>query len=143
MSEQKVWTFFYGLYINFSALREVDLVLGEWETARLMGYELRIAPRANLVPADGKCVFGIVGTAAHEELDRLYRHAKEILGETYLPMPVLVETLAGGWRPALCYVAPAMKGGPADPYYVGLIAKPARAYGFPEWYVAHIESFRV
>jgi hypothetical protein len=141
MAEPRVWVFFYGSYINFDVLREVDLVPERWEVARLDGFDIRIQPRANLVPSDQHCVYGIVTTATHAELARLYDHARDVLGEVYLPEAVLVRTLAGLWRPALCYFCPEMVARPADNAYVERIAGPARAFGFPEWYVARLESF--
>jgi hypothetical protein len=146
MSEPKVWTFFYGSYINFDVLREVELAPRQWEVARLGGFDIVIRPRANLVRSESRCVYGIVATATHRELARLYAHARDVLGETYLPEAVLVETGAdrgwGTWRPALCYICPDMSPRPADPAYVDRIAAPARKYGFPDWYVARIESFK-
>jgi Gamma-glutamyl cyclotransferase, AIG2-like len=142
MTEPEVWTFFYGSYINFDVLKEVGLVPTQWEVARLSGYDIRIEPRANLIRADQHCVYGLVAAATHAELDRLYAHAKDILGETYLPEAVLVETMDGRWRPALCYLAPAMAPRPAANDYTDRIAGPARKYGFPDWYVRRIESFR-
>jgi hypothetical protein len=142
MGEPKVWTFFYGSYINFRVLKEVDIVPDRWEVARLGGFDIRIQPRANLVRSDQHCVYGIVATATHQELGRLYAHAKNVLGETYLPEAVLVETLDGRWRPALCYLAPAMEPRPAANDYIDRIAGPAREFGFPEWYIGRIESFR-
>jgi hypothetical protein len=142
MTSPQVWTFFYGSYINLDVLKEVGLVPGQWEMARLSGYDIRIEPRANLIRADQHCVYGIVATATHAELDRLYAHAKDVLGETYLPQAVLVETMDGKWRPAFCYLAPAMKPRPAANDYIDRIAGPARQYGFPDWYVRRIESFR-
>jgi hypothetical protein len=146
MSESMIWTFFYGSYINFDVLREVELVPRQWEIARLSGFDIVIRPRANLVRNEGSCVYGIVATATHRELIRLYAHAKDVLGETYLPDAVLVETGVdrgwGTWRPALCYICPDMSPRPADPPYVDRIAGPARRYGFPDWYVARIERFR-
>ncbi len=114
MKVPKVWTFFYGSYINFEVLKEVDLVPENWEVARLGGFDIRIEPRANLVLSDTDVVYGIAATATHEELTRLYAHAKDVLGELYLPGPVLIETLDGKWRAALCYVCPHMEPGPAD-----------------------------
>src|SRR5262249_61539211 len=108
MAEPKVWVFFYGSYINFAVLREVGLVAEQWEVARLDGFDVRIRPRANLVRSDQHCVYGIVATASHPELARLYAHAQDVLGEVYLPEAVLVRTLAGLWRPALCYLCPAI-----------------------------------
>ena len=100
MAEPKVWAFFYGSYINFAVLREVDLVPERWEVARLDGFDIRIQPRANLVRSDQHCVYGISATATHAELARLYAHARDVLGKVYLPEAVLVQTLAGLWRPA-------------------------------------------
>jgi hypothetical protein len=142
MGERKVWVFFYGSYINFGALREVDLVPEQWEAARLDGFDIRIQPRANLVPSDQHCVYGIVVTATHAELARLYAHARDVLGETYLPEAVLVQTCAGLWRPALCYICPDMAPRQADNAYVERIIAPAREFGFPKWYIARLESFR-
>ena len=142
MVEPKIWTFFYGSYMNRSVLREVDLEPERFETARLSGFDIRIAPRANLFPSNQGLVYGVLAQATHAELARLYAHAKDVLGETYLPHPVVVETLDGAWRPALCYIAPTMEPGKADAAYVDRIVAPARELGFPEWYVARLESFK-
>jgi hypothetical protein len=142
MTEPKVWVFFYGSYINLDVLREVQLVPEQWEVARLHGFDIRIQPRANLVPSQEHSAYGIVATATHTELSRLYAHAKEVLGEVYLPQAVLVQNLAGLWRPALCYLCPEMVPRSADNAYIERITGPARRLGFPEWYIARLESFR-
>ena len=142
MEDQRVWVFFYGSYMNFEVLKEVDLVPGEWEVARLSGFDLRIEPRANLIRSDRDLVYGIAATVTHMELERLYAHALEVLGELYQPEPVIVETLGGTWRPALCYLCPAMHPRPADPGYVDRIAGPAREFKLPHWYIERIEQFR-
>jgi hypothetical protein len=142
MAEPKVWVFFYGSYINPAVLREVGLVPERWEVARLDGFDIRIQPRANLVRSDQHRVYGVVATATHAELARLYAHARDVLGEVYLPEAVLVQTPAGLWRPALCYICPGMAPRPADSAYVERIIDPARDLGFPEWYVARLESWR-
>ncbi len=54
MSEPAVWTFFYGSYMNFDVLREVNLVPQQHEVAQLDGFDIRIAPRANLVRSDAR-----------------------------------------------------------------------------------------
>ena len=129
--------------MNPAVLEEVELFPEAFEVARLDGYDIRIAPRANLVRSSEHCVYGVLVEATHGELARLYAHAKDVLGETYLPHPVLVQTTPNGaWTPALCYIAPAMVGRPADPAYVDRILEPARAFGFPEWYIARIEATR-
>ena len=61
---------------------------------------------------------------------------------TYLPEPVLVQTQDGKWLPALCYIAPSREDWPAVPDYIDRIVVPARQHGFPDWYVARLESFR-
>jgi hypothetical protein len=75
-------------------------------------------------------------------LARLYAHARDVLGEVYLPEAVLVQTRIGLWRPALCYLCPEMTPRAADNAYVERIVEPARAFGFPKWYIARLESFR-
>jgi hypothetical protein len=120
----------------------VNYVPERWEVARLGGFDILIRPRANLLRSPEHCVYGILATASHAELDRLYAHAKGILGETYLPEAVLAETMEGTWRPALCYLASAMEPRPAANDYIDRIAGPAGDYGFPEWYVRRLESFR-
>ena len=74
--------------------------------ATVSGFDIRIWPRANLVRSDKDRVYGMVATAKHRELDRLYAHAREVLGETYLPEAVVAKTLTGEDVPALCYIAP-------------------------------------
>lgn len=140
MSEPRVRVFFYGSYMNPAVLREVDLVPEAFEVARLDGYDIRIAPRANLVPSAQHCVYGVLAQATHAELARLYTHAKDVLGETYLPYPVLVQDCRGAWVPALCYIAPSMVFRQPDPAYVDRIVQPARAFGFPAWYIRRLES---
>jgi cation transport regulator ChaC len=142
MNEPKVWTFFYGSYMNFDVLKEAHLIPELWEVARLHGFDILIQPRANLVRSEGNCVFGIIAAATHQELDRLYAHAKEVLGETYLPEAVLVETLDGKWKSALCYICPAMVPRLAANDYIDRIVKPAKEFGFPDWYIKRLESFR-
>jgi hypothetical protein len=139
MTEPKVRVFFYGSYMNRAVLREVDLVPERFEVARLDGYDIRIAPRANLVASTETCVYGVLAEATHAQLARLYAHAKDVLGETYLPHPVLVQTLAGAWLPAFCYIAPSMVPQPPDPAYVDRIVQPARELGFPDWYVSRLQ----
>ncbi|HEX8174660.1 MAG TPA: gamma-glutamylcyclotransferase family protein [Pyrinomonadaceae bacterium] len=142
MTESRVWVFFYGSYMNFDVLKDVNLVPEQWEAARVNGYDIVIQPRANLVRSDRQCVYGILVTATHVELSRLYAHAQDVLGETYLPEPLLAETLSGTWRPALCYIAPSMEAKPAANDYVGRIVKAAREFNFPEWYIERLESFQ-
>jgi hypothetical protein len=138
----EVAVFFYGSYMNREVLGEVDLAPRVWEVASLAGFDIDIRPRANLVPAPGIAVWGILASATHAELDRLYTHARDVLGEVYLPRPVLVELAAGSYLPALCYICPRMEMRPAAPDYIERILAPARAHGFPASYLERIERFR-
>jgi cation transport regulator ChaC len=142
MSEVEVFVFFYGSYMNRAVLAEVDLAPATWEVASLQGFDIRISPRANLVRADGQMVFGVLATATHAELERLYAHARQVLGEVYLPEAVLVRAAGGRWQPTLCYIAPRMDERPAEAAYVDRILQPARELGFPAWYLTRLESFR-
>ncbi|MEM7412612.1 MAG: gamma-glutamylcyclotransferase family protein [Myxococcota bacterium] len=137
-----VAVFFYGSYLNRDVLADVELRPERWEPTRLAGYRLEIRPLANLVLDPTALAYGILAEADHAQLERLYTHAREVLGGVYWPHPVLVESLERpGFEPALCYIADALAPGPADPAYVERILGPARSYGFPEPYLAHIASF--
>ena len=142
MPAPKVWVFFYGSYMNPDVLRGLDLDPAKLEPARLSGFDIVIAPRANLVRSDRHAVYGICAQATHEDLDRLYAHARNVLGEVYLPEAVLVELLDGTLRPALCYLCPEMATRPGESDYVDRILGPAEKFGFPLWYVERIRSFK-
>src|SRR5215471_5799298 len=139
MTEPTVWTFFYGSFMNLDVLKQGAFVPERYEVARLNGFDIRIQPLATLVRSDQHCVYGIVASATHEQLHRLY--SQDWVG-TYLPEPVLVETLDGKWRSALCYIAPEREARPATNDYIDRIVGPARHFGFPAWYVARLETFR-
>jgi len=142
MKQPTVWTFFYGSYMNLTVLKEVDLIPEHYEVAKLHGFDIQIQSLANLVRSEPHCVYGIIATATHEELRRLYAHAEQVLGGLYLPEAVLVERRDGSWRPALCYIAPSLPSQPAARDYVDRIVGPAKEYGFPPWYIERLESFR-
>lgn len=140
--EPKIWVFFFGAYINFSVLREVDLIPEEFRVATLSGYRLNIQPSATLSREPGSTVWGIIATATHEELRRLYvDHAKIFLGGDYFPRAVNVTDLNDNIIPALCYTCDELKQKPADPNYIEQIARPAEEYGFPKEYVEMIRNF--
>lgn len=142
MGDHKVWVFFYGSYINLRVLSEVDLIPEKIEVARLSGYDLEVAPRANLIQSDEKSVYGILTQATHRELDRLYsEHARGVLGELYLPEAVLVETLDGRFQPAMTYVCWTMTPRAPENEYVQRILTAARDLKFPSWYLDRITGF--
>src|SRR5262245_58793112 len=139
MAEATVWTFFYGSFMNLDVLKQSGFVPERYEVAKLNGFDVRIQPLATLVHSDQHCVYGIVASGTHEQLRRLY--SQDWVG-SYLPEPVLVETLDGKWRAALCYIAPAGGPQPATNGYIDRIVGPAKQYSFPDWYIARLESFR-
>src|SRR5262245_23460135 len=128
MAEPTVWTFFYGSFINLDVLKQAGYVPERFEVARLSGFDIRIRPLANLVRSDQHCVFGIVAAATHEELRRLY--SQDWVG-VYLPEPVLVETLDGKWRAALCYLAPSPEDRSAADDYIDPIVPSGPHAGVP------------
>lgn len=142
MKADQVWTFFYGSYMNLDVLAEVDLFPEHREIARLSGYEISIHPLANLTRSEQGLVYGLLATATHDELERLYAHARDVLGGEYRPEAVLTQTGQGSWRPALCYIAPRIPPAPATDAYIDRILGSAQAYGFPSWYLERLESFR-
>ncbi len=143
MSKRTVWTFYYGSNINLEILKRVGYVPERVEVARLHGFDIAISPLANLVPSEEHMVYGILATGTHDDLDRLYgRYVQDELGATYLPEAVLCETLDGRWVPALCYIAAPLADAPATDDYLDRIIKPAREFGFPDWYIERLERFR-
>lgn len=140
--EPKIWVFFFGAYINFSVLREVDLIPEEYRVATLNGFELKIAPTATLIRKPGSVVWGIIATATHEELRRLYvDHAKIFLGGDYFPRAVTVTDSNDNIIPALCYICDDMQPKTAEADYIEKIVRPAEEYGFPKDYVNMIRGF--
>ena len=143
MTQWTVWTFFYGSNINLEVLKKVDYRPREVKVAKLHGFDIEIRPLANLVRSERHCVYGILASGTHEELERLYgRYVHDELGAIYLPEAVLCEKLDGALVPALCYIAPASESAPATDAYLDRIIDPARAFGFPAWYLDRLESFR-
>lgn len=134
-----VSAFFYGSFMNPEVMAAGGHRLDRWQIACAIGFEFRIAPHATLARAPGRAAFGIVTPMTHSQLDAVY--ATQSRGTLYLPEPILVDDQQGGYRPAICYIAPRQDPGAIDPDYVRSITGPARQYGFPDWYVAHIESF--
>ena len=68
--EPKVWVYFYGSYMNFDVLREVDLVVPGPEAALVAGI-------ADACAQAGIACFGPSAAAAHLEASKSY--AKEVM----------------------------------------------------------------
>ena len=136
--ERRVRVFYYGSFINLDVLKKSDVTPERVDTARLFGWEIRIAPLATIIPAPDAIVYGIVADCSHAELDRLY--SQDWVGG-YLPEAVSIETLDGARFPALTYIKWGSEQKPASRDYIERIAAPAERLGFPEWYLKHIRSF--
>lgn len=132
-----VWTFFYGSFMDLDVLKQAGVVPQRFEVARLGGFDIQIRPLANLVRSDRHVVYGIVAATSHQELGRLY--SQEWVS-SYLPVAVLVETLDGEWRAALCYISSSLEAEPAVEGYAERIVEAARKHEFPDWYVDYLES---
>lgn len=136
---RRVWTFFYGSFMNADVLAQAGVYPSDRQAAQLDGWELKIAPRATLIPAPRSRVYGVLGQMTHEDLDRVY--AKDWFGfGAYLPEAVIV-TAAARQAPALCYIAWKTEGGKPTRQYIQKMVAVAREHCFPEEYVRHIESF--
>jgi hypothetical protein len=137
---RKVWTFFYGSFMNPDVLGKANVHPTARQMARLDGWELNIAPRATLVPAQGRRVYGVLAQLTHADIDKLY--TKDWFGfGTYLPEAVLVTNSVGRHVPAMCYIAWSPEGGRPTQEYVDKMVSVAREFAFPEDYILHIQSF--
>ena len=137
---RKVWTFFYGSFMNPEVLAKADVWPDEAQMARLDGWDLKIAPRATLIPAAGRSVFGVLAQLTHPDIEKLYTRDWFGFG-TYLPEAVLVADSAGRSLPALSYIAWETEGGTPGAEYLEKMVTIARHHGFPDWYINHIASF--
>lgn len=140
--ENRVWVYFYGSNIDLNVLKKVGFEPDEIHVAKLTGFDIQISPLANLARSERHCTYGILVRGTHEELERLYGlYVQRELGATYLPEAVICEKADGSLVPALCYIAAETPTSPATPEYLDRILVPARAFGFPDWYIDHLEGF--
>jgi len=137
---RKIWTFFYGSFMNSDVLAKADVHPTQRQMARLDGWELKIARHATLIPAQGGSVFGILAQLTHSDIDKLYTRDWFGFG-TYLPEAVIVTDAAARQLAAMCYIAWQTEGGVPSEEYVGKMVSVAREFSFPDHYVRHIQSF--
>jgi hypothetical protein len=138
--QQQVWVFFYGTFMNPAVMKDYGVTVGAVSPAQLVGFDLTIRPRPNLVRCERTSVFGSLMLVTHTDLATIYSDLERRFGIKYLPEAVLATTLDGALRPALCYVAADMTDAPADPAFVNQLARCVRTMGLPDWYAAHVES---
>ena len=143
MATDDVWVFFYGSFMNRAVLREGGFVLGDFEAARLRGYDVATTPLVTLVPAPDTLVYGIACQGSSEALGRLYGTDWPYRASgpsQYVPRAVLVEsvTTPGRQWPAMCYIAPVVARVVPQRAYLERVTLPAREYGFPTWYLERL-----
>ena len=137
---RKVRTFFYGSFMNSEVLAKADVRPTDVQMARLDGWDIKIAPRATLIPSDGRSVFGVLAQMTHADLEKLY--TKDWFGfGTYLPEAVLVADSTGRVVPALTYIAWEMEGGTPSADYIQKVVAVAQHFKFPSWYIDRVKSF--
>ena len=139
-----IWTFFYGSWINLKILKEKDFFPDHYEVARLHGFDISIQPLANIFPSESCTVYGILLATTREKHHRMLTALTTLgaMGTIYLPQAVLVETSDGKWKAALCYTSSREEPKPSPPDYLDPLVHSAKEWGFPEWYIKHLESFR-
>jgi Gamma-glutamyl cyclotransferase, AIG2-like len=137
---RKLWIFFYGSFMNPNVLAKADVQPTDSQRARLDGWDIKIAPRATLVPSDQSRVYGVLARVTHPDLEKLY--TKDWFGfGTYLPEAVLVADSAERFVPALSYIAWEMEGGTPSIEYIDNVVDAALQFEFRTWYVNRIKSF--
>ncbi len=143
MTNRKVQVFFYGSFISLSVLEEAGIKKRAFAPACIHGYEMLMQPVANLHENGDGVVYGILANLTHDELDTLYNtHLSSFTDYKYKPEAMLVTTRGGKIVPALVYVCDNMKPEQAETVYIEKVLKAAKSYGFPGWYIDHIESHR-
>lgn len=132
----KVATFCYGSYMDPDVLRRFGAHPDPPTPARLEGHRLAFTPHANVRPDPDHEVRGFLYHLGHDDMDLLYGPSGYVT--TYRPVPVLVETEAGG-VPAMTFVEEAPEQTPDGAYLEAFLAI-CRRMGLPPDYVAQVEQ---
>jgi hypothetical protein len=136
LMERSVDVFFYGLFMEESALREKGIRPAHARRASVDGFSLRLGARATLIPDAAKCVHGMLMSLTHRELDLLYAEPSVA---AYRPEAVIASLPDGGSIAALCFNLPMVPTGvQSNSDYAARLQAVARKLGLPESYVATI-----
>lgn len=134
--ERSIDVFFYGLFMDESALRESGFHPGNARRASIDGFSLRLGARATLIPEAGKSVHGMVMSLTHHEVDRLYAEPSVA---AYRPEAVTATLAEGGSIAALCFNLPTVPAeGQSNSDYAAKLQAVTRKLGLPGSYVATI-----
>jgi len=136
MTERRVDTFFYGLFMDSSILSTANVIPHNPRQAMLSNYALRIGTRATLVPQQGASVWGMIYAVGPSDLETLYG-APGL--ESYGPEAVLVELNGGHKIPSLVYnLAVAPGPGERNESYALRLRSSLKKLEFPDDYILTI-----
>ena len=136
MSDRRIHTFFYGLFMDITILREGGVAPVNPRRAYVDDFALRIGQRATLLPSAGGRAYGMLFALTHAELERLYT-APGL--EQYRPEAILAQPLEGTPAPALCYnLREAPQPHERNPEYAARLQRALSKLDFPQEYVASV-----
>jgi hypothetical protein len=139
MNQRRCDGFFYGLFMDVVALRELGVEPLDPRPACVEHFALRIGQRATLLPSPGARAYGMVIALTHAELDRLYS-APGL--DQYRAEAVVARLLNGGSVAALCYnLLAEPRADEKNPDYAVRLQKTLQRLGcFPAEYVDSVTS---
>ena len=130
--------FFYGLFMDEGLLAEQGLRPANARMAKLEGYRLRIAQRANLIEDRDATAYGVVIALPSEDVEQLYSEASV---SDYRAVSVCAQLADGSEVTAACYLLPpgtCQEG--SNPEYARKLYELAKKLGFPEEELARISQ---
>jgi AIG2 family protein len=127
--------FFYGSFMNTKVLEEKGVAPRATAAARLNDWALVFQPMANVIPASGEEVYGMVTTVDRESLENAYRGDPL---ETYEPRDVEVERLDGVTEAVCCYSAPRANETKPSAGYLELLIEAAREHALPDFWMERL-----
>jgi len=143
MSAHKIQVFLYGSTISLKTLEAAGLPKRAFAPASIVGFDLTIQPIANLTRSGDGVVYGILANFTHTELATLKKyHAAKVSKADFNIEPVLVNTRGGKTVPAITHMSNNLPAASAKDDYIDSIIKAASKYGFPNWYMEHLKTFR-
>ncbi len=100
-SSRLVEIFFYGLYMDDSILKNLDVVAKNKRVAYVDWYRLRIGKNATLLREKSSKCYGVVCSIMHDDIYKLYIDTGLV---NYVPEALLVSTDDSKSFAAICYV---------------------------------------
>ncbi len=146
MAQNTVWYFAYASNMSRTQVEQRAGALGEEKVARLDNYELNFdkvtrggTGSANIVPADGQTVWGVLYRLSEPQLRTLDRF--EGVPEHYRRSEVNVADAEGNKVGAQVYLARKIrKGLKPDRHYLARIIQGAEEHNLPADYIAQLKK---